>query len=225
MWDSPPLLCCGRPDILSHFWGGDFDDSKSLMPLDVEEWVCSGEELESLPLMQTTWPSLDIEFLRVLSKAVEDLSLAWSALEEPYHGLLDKWYLERCHQRSSHHWPAPFLPAAHEELTRIWCAPYSAHVNTSTSTWFGHLLKNLSPGFSRSQTPERSLMRRLFKMITLNQILTQICPEDTPSLLSWTSLGKRTSLLAGGSNVIFLFLFVFGSFSVHLCDVTGSHVS
>lgn len=54
--------------------------------------------------------------------------------EESAHGLLNEWYLKGCHQRSSHHQSALFLPAVHEELARMWRAPYSAFVNPSTST-------------------------------------------------------------------------------------------
>ncbi len=71
--------------------------------------------------------------IRFLSKAVEYLGLEWSATEEPAHGLLDKWFLSGCRQQSSHQRPTPFLPAVHEELTKTWCAPYSACVTFSTS--------------------------------------------------------------------------------------------
>ncbi len=77
--------------------------------------------------------SMDSELIRILTKAVEDLGLAWSAPEEPTHGLLDEWYLKGCCQHSSRQQPPLLLPAVHKELTRTWHAPYSACVNPSTS--------------------------------------------------------------------------------------------
>ncbi|KAL0159082.1 hypothetical protein M9458_047158, partial [Cirrhinus mrigala] len=70
-------------------------------------------------------PKPDAELIRVLSKAVEDLGLEWSAL--------DKWYLPVTRQQSSRQRLAPFLPAVNDELTKTWCAPYSARVNPSTA--------------------------------------------------------------------------------------------
>lgn len=46
---------------------------------------------------QQTWPSMDSDLIRVLSKAVEDLGLDWSAPDEPAHGHFDEWYLQGHH--------------------------------------------------------------------------------------------------------------------------------
>lgn len=67
------------------------------------------------------------------SKAMEDLDLAWSALEEPAHGLLNKWNMKGHHQRCSHYWSAPLLPAVHENLIRTWSVN-TRPVNPSAST-------------------------------------------------------------------------------------------
>lgn len=89
------------------------------------------KSLEAPPLSHSTLPSVDSELICVLSKTVEDIGLDWSAPEEPAHGLLDEWQLKR--QQSSYQWPALFLLAVHEELTKTLRAPYLACVNTSTS--------------------------------------------------------------------------------------------
>lgn len=62
------------------------------MVSNAKEWVCSSEEPETPSLMQSKRTSMDSELIRVLSKAVEDLGLAWSV--QPAHGLLDEWYLK-----------------------------------------------------------------------------------------------------------------------------------
>ncbi|XP_016112863.1 guanylate cyclase 2G-like [Sinocyclocheilus grahami] len=98
-----------------------------------EEWGSSGEEPEALPPSQPVRPRPDAELICVLSKAVEDLGLEWSAPEEPAHGLLDEWYQPGIRQQSSRQRPAPFLPAVHEELTMSWHATYSARANPSTA--------------------------------------------------------------------------------------------
>lgn len=43
------------------------------MTSDTEEWACSDEDLDTLSSSQPTWPSVDSELIRVLTKAVEDL--------------------------------------------------------------------------------------------------------------------------------------------------------
>ncbi len=69
------------------------DDSMSLTASDAEVWCASGKEPEALPSSQPSWPKPDSELIRVLSKAVEDLGLEWSAPDEPAHGILDEWFL------------------------------------------------------------------------------------------------------------------------------------
>ncbi len=83
----------------------------SLAASDAEEWGGSGGEPKVLPPFQTLRPKPDAELIRILSKAVEDLGLEWSAPEEPAHSLLDEWYLPGSRQQSSSQCPAPFLPA------------------------------------------------------------------------------------------------------------------
>ncbi len=76
---------------------------------------------------------MDAELLRILSKAVEELGIEWSPPEEPSRSLLDEWFLPGRHQAPRQR-PSPFFPEVHEELTRLWRAPYSAHLRTSASS-------------------------------------------------------------------------------------------
>ncbi len=63
------------------------DDSMSMTASDVEDWACPGD-YPGPPLIfstNTAQPSMDSKLIRILTKAVKDLSL-WSALEEPASG-------------------------------------------------------------------------------------------------------------------------------------------
>ncbi len=75
----------------------------------------SGGETKVLPPSETPRPKPDAKLIL----PVEDQGLEWSAPEKPAHGLLDKWYLPGSHQQSSRQRPTPFLPAVHDELTKM----------------------------------------------------------------------------------------------------------
>lgn len=57
----------------------------------------------------------------------------WCTPEEPTRSCLDDWFLLGCHQ-APRQGAAPFFPEVHNELTKLWCAPYSVHLCTSTCT-------------------------------------------------------------------------------------------
>lgn len=65
--------------------------------------------------------------MQVLTKAVEELGLDLSAAEEPTRSQLDEWFLLPGHSKQAP-WqhPAPFFLEVHQELTKMWHAPYSA---------------------------------------------------------------------------------------------------
>ncbi len=69
-------------------------------------------------------PSLDSEL--ILTKAIEELSLDWSAPEEPVRSCLDKLYLPGCRQRGPCQRPGPFSPKVHDELSKLWYLPFFA---------------------------------------------------------------------------------------------------
>ncbi len=74
----------------------------------------------------------DEEFIRVMTKAVNELGLEWSPPEEPSCSRLDEWFLPGHHQalRQS---SSPFFPEVHDELTKSWRAPYSSCIRLSAS--------------------------------------------------------------------------------------------
>ncbi|KAK2884185.1 hypothetical protein Q8A67_017822 [Cirrhinus molitorella] len=95
-------------------------------------------------------PSMDIELIHVLSKALEDLD--WSASEKPTHGCLDEWHLNKSRPEVHNKLTRTILdlttsgtckdglnkshPEVHNELTRTRRASYSACVHSSTSSAF-----------------------------------------------------------------------------------------
>ncbi len=97
----------------------------SLTASDTDEWVCSGEEPKVFPPSQSTWPSIDLEPIRILTHAVEELGRAWSAPEDPTHGLLDKWFLKGHRQPSS----------SQQSVSSSFhtCKPQRAHENMANS--------------------------------------------------------------------------------------------
>ncbi len=71
------------------------DDSMSLAPSEGEELSGSIDD-PALPQSGESSepkPGTDAELLRVLSRAVDDLGLGWSLLEEPSRSRLDEWFL------------------------------------------------------------------------------------------------------------------------------------
>ncbi len=110
------------------------DDSMSLAASDAEEWGGSSGEPEVLPPSQTPRPKPDAELICVLSKAVEDLGLEWSAQEEPAHGLLDEWYLPGSSQQSPT--PRPVLACsswrAHQDVARPLLGPSKSLYSSSS---------------------------------------------------------------------------------------------
>lgn len=64
---------------------------------------------------------------------MEELGLDCSSPEEPTYSRLDEWYLPGHHQHYSRQRPSLFFLEIHDELTRTWYAPYTAHVHTVTS--------------------------------------------------------------------------------------------
>ncbi|KAL0152774.1 hypothetical protein M9458_052497 [Cirrhinus mrigala] len=84
--DSPVLFA--RPDLDLVSFGGSEDDmldSMSLAASDTEELLGSVNDPAPLPI----GTGMDAELFRVLTRAVNELGLEWSPLEEPSHSLLD----------------------------------------------------------------------------------------------------------------------------------------
>ncbi len=111
------------------------DDSMSLIASDAEERLCSTADCapSSCAEPSDSKPGLDAELLRILSKAVEELELEWSTPEKPICSRLDESFLLGCHQAPRHR-GSPFFPYLHKELTKLWHAPYSAHLRSNSSS-------------------------------------------------------------------------------------------
>ncbi|ROL55048.1 hypothetical protein DPX16_0152 [Anabarilius grahami] len=110
------------------------DDSMSLAASDAEDWTGSSHNPAPLPSLEPidARASIYTELIRVLSKAVEELGLEWSAPEEPTCSCLDEWFLPG-HLQAPPQQSVPFFPEVHDELTKSWRTPYSAHLHSSAS--------------------------------------------------------------------------------------------
>ncbi|XDV11774.1 hypothetical protein PO909_000618 [Leuciscus waleckii] len=96
----------------------DDKDSLSLEGSDGEDWAIS---ISGPPpsTQDSVRASVDSELILVLTKAVADLEIDWSPR------------LSECKSSSL---DAPFFPEVHEELTKSWKAPHSAHIKPSFSS-------------------------------------------------------------------------------------------
>ncbi len=64
----------------------------------------------------------DEEFIRIMTKAVNELGLEWSPPEQPSRSRLDEWFLPGRHQAPRQR-SSPFFPEVHDELTKSWRTP------------------------------------------------------------------------------------------------------
>ncbi len=110
------------------------DDSLSLVASDVEELSGSVTDPALLPSSASRNARLraDEELIRVMTKAVNELRLEWSPPEEPSRSRLDEWFLPGHHQALCQR-SYPFFPEVHDELTKLWHAPYSSRIRPSAS--------------------------------------------------------------------------------------------
>ncbi len=85
--------------------------------------------------------------MRVLSKAVQELELTWSPPEEPARSQLDSWYFRSTRKD--------------EQLVKMWSAPQSAHVHTTTQAIFSHVDGAEAHGYVRSPPVEETVAAHL----------------------------------------------------------------
>ncbi|KAL0149536.1 hypothetical protein M9458_055063, partial [Cirrhinus mrigala] len=139
------------------------------------------------PFPSSQEPEQDAELFRVLTRAVDELGLEWSPPEEPSRSLLDEWFLPGCHQAPRQR-ASPFFPEGHEELTRSWCATYSACLRTSS--------------FSALTSVDGDEDKGYEKLPPLDELVAaHLCP---PTAIGWkikashpSKLCRTTSALAG----------------------------
>ncbi|KAI2646366.1 Titin [Labeo rohita] len=179
--------------IWSPFGGSEDDmlDSMSLAASDAEELSGSVDDPAPLSSADTSGPrtgaGMDAELVRVLTRAVDELGLEWSPPEEPSRSLLYEWYLpgrrQAPRQRAS-----PFFPEVHEELTKSWRAPYSAHLRTSSSSALTTVDGAEDKGYERLPPLDES-------------VAAHLCP---PTAIGWKAKAshpskpcRMTSSLAG----------------------------
>ncbi|XDV32563.1 hypothetical protein PO909_003350 [Leuciscus waleckii] len=103
-------------------FGYDSDDAMSTSASDPGAW--SESPSEGAPA------SLDAELMAILTEAVADMELEWTAPKElPSKRWMDGSFLGAGRQAEAPRRPAPFFSEVHEELTRSWRSPYSARAH------------------------------------------------------------------------------------------------
>ena len=124
---------------------------------------------------------------RMLTKDVENLVLEWSSPDEPTRSRLDEWFLQGRRQAPQQR-PAPFFPEVHDELTKSWKAPHSAHLKPS----FSSTLSTVGGAVEKSQTAIPPLEEA---------VAAHLCP---PTASGWKAKAshpskrcRATSALAG----------------------------
>ncbi len=119
---------------------------------------------------------MDAELFRVLSKAVEELGLEWSPLEEPSRSRLDEWFLPGRRQAPQQR-PSPFFPEVHDELTRSWRSPYSARLRISGSSALTTIDGAEEKGYERMPQLDES-------------VAAHLCP---PTAIGWKAKASHPS--------------------------------
>lgn len=94
---------------------------------EVELGSSGHEDSAALPhLGKVALTESDSELTVMLSWASESIGLMWKPPPCPEYLKLDDWSLLVPHTDHQHPSPVPFFLDVHEEVTRLWRAPYSA---------------------------------------------------------------------------------------------------
>lgn len=116
---------------------GGSDEELALMSLAAykcKDWANSRNDSAPLPPKQSddARPHMDTELFASPYKSFKRARLG-SVSPRRAHPQLKRLLQPRRHQQGPRQRPAPFLPEVHQELTKVWCAPYSACVHSSSS--------------------------------------------------------------------------------------------
>lgn len=112
------------------------EDSMSISASEKEDWAGSERDCPD----SEGPPDLQEELVRVMTKAVQELELTWSPLEEPAKSILDSWYFRSFRRQADSRASVPFFPDVHEQLVKAWSAPQSAHIHSNKQANFTHVL-------------------------------------------------------------------------------------
>ncbi|KAL0155801.1 hypothetical protein M9458_050064, partial [Cirrhinus mrigala] len=75
----------------------------------------------------------EAELAAMLLRAAKSIDLEVPKAPSPERSRLDDWFLGSCSDVPPRSTPVPFFPEVHEELTKTWRAPYTAHSRLSSS--------------------------------------------------------------------------------------------
>ncbi len=80
----------------------------------------------------------DPEMMAMLSRAAENVGLMWNPPPHPDPSRLDEWFLGGGRAGSQRPPLVPFFPEVHEELTRLWKAPFTGRNKSCGSSPLYH---------------------------------------------------------------------------------------
>lgn len=132
------------PLCLIRLWGSPVYSDAEVWNCTHLDWMLSLWDHESHPALKAsdtlpsstpTHPSMDSQLICSLTKAVEDLALAWSAPEEPACGLSDEWFRPSLYPG----------PDAFQELHTAWLHMFSKAIRLLCTQRQGTSQKGMSP--------------------------------------------------------------------------------
>ncbi len=97
------------------------------------------------------------ELVRILTKAMSDLSLEWESTDEPTKSKLDLWFLHSGRRAAVPRKRAPFLPDLHNEVAKAWAAPQLARTHAGRSEIFTRVDGAEARGYTRIPSIEESI--------------------------------------------------------------------
>lgn len=134
---------------------GEEDDSMSLSASE-KDWGSQSDRPD-----QEGPADLQEELVRVLSKAVTELDLAWNAPDEPVKSKLDSWFLQSSRRQAAPRRRTPFFPDVHEHVVKSWAAPQSARTHSATQAMFAHVDGAEAHGYVRMPPVEETVAAHL----------------------------------------------------------------
>ncbi len=169
-WGTPPVSFGASPD-----------DQMSVAASEGELSLSGDDDPAALPpsgVVALSEP--DPEMTAMLSRAAENVGLVWKKKSPPRPDplRLDEWFLGGGHAGSQRPPLVPFFPEVHEDLTRLWKAPFTARNKSCSSSPLTTLDGGAALGYAGIPLVERS-------------VAMQLCPTAATTLRGEPCLPSR----------------------------------
>ncbi|KAI2650661.1 Uroporphyrinogen decarboxylase [Labeo rohita] len=147
-------LSCGVPVVT---FGAPPDDQMSIAASEGKRMSSGDEDSAALPPLGVADP----EMAAMLSWAAVSVGLEWNPPPCPEPSRLDDWFLGAARAGSQYPTPVPFFPEVHEEVTKLWTAPFSARNPSGPSSILTTLDGGVAKGYVELPPVEWSVAMRL----------------------------------------------------------------